>query len=1423
MTQVASPTYGSYRFTHWTVQDVRQQDPFGRAANPVRFSIYEDSYAVARYLAVSNDVDSDGLPDWYEVQMVGDTSPVPGADTDADGFPWSKEYQYDLHPALSNGLGNGGVARRSSALLLVMQDPSWVRYDERSDPAGLLTADTLMVPAHTVVTGSIATLNAFGYTFTHWDVQGQPLRDEAGLAMIRPLVNVTGTTEAVARYLATPQDVDADALPDWYEVRWYGALTNTSASDTDRDGWSGWQEYAWDLAPQFSNECAQGGVSRRSSALVWVDFLGLFSYAIDSSPAGLWSPQNGSATSGTVLSIAASADPVTSYRFSYWLANGTRQADESGRALRTFSWVLSSNAEFLAVYLPGDQDADGDSTPDWYEWQVMGGTNGVVDGDGDGWTLPQEYQWNLDPLLSNCVANGGVSRRESPPVDVNFEFFARVQHVLVNGAVTSFFSIATTGTPACRQGPAPAVATGDWDGDGDADLWVGLSNGLLRVYDNAGSPTVPNLVERSGRFTNTLLAWDGATVCRPALGDWSGDGRDDLVVAGDSGLVHFVHSSGHFGHSQPDESGLLNLGQTNGWPALADMDEDGRADLFVLGTEGRLDVYCGLTVTDRIFRAGTVLTNVLSALVPDATGMTVGDTDEDGDLDILVADAEGRIWEFRRDGGYSFTLRSKVFAGSRPGFAEQLSLAVVDFDGDGDADILGGYADGGLIYLRNPARRLLITPPARTLASGDTLAFAATSGAAPLVWTWQRHRSGGTLDTNLGHYVAGQLSGVVDVIEARDAAGLRGLAYANVIGAGEMSSAGKAVLLAGGKSLDDPVWRATDYLADRAYNTLLYRGYGKALVRYLSFDPGQDVDGNSLPDDISGSTAFTNVAWTFTNWVGNAHKLFVYLVDHGSQTGGEGYFRLNSGELLSAAALDAWLDQIQNTYTTEVTVVMDFCYSGSFVDELTYTGAAPRIVVASAGAQELTYFIAGGLVSFSDVFFSSILQGLDVHKSFEQARAAMSRYQAAALDDDGNGVYSPSVDGAVAGTLRPGASFVMGRDIPVVGEVAPDEVLTSGASAALWAADVSGAYPIDRVWCTVVPPSHHPNTNAGVPVVDLPEIALAYSPVDNAYRQVFEGFSEPGTYAVIYQARDIWGGVSLPKQAFVTQSGFDERVVLVGCGPTNTPRWSAVKQMAALVYTTLRRRGISAERLQYLPASGEHDVDGDGTNDADGVLSLGTVGAAVTNWAWPAQRLTIYVIGSEYAGGGRLSSGEVLDAGTLDAWLDLYQGSNRAVNVVLDFPWAGSLVGGLVAPPGRERIVVASTRAGADAVAGRDGLVSFTSYLMGHVFQGRSIGTSVSEARKLLRHTSGRVRQTAQLEDSGNGKPDEKNIDGAVARERYFGPAFTTGDDAPSIGSVAPPVLNTGQTSVALWAADVLDVDGVTNVWVVVTPARVRR
>ena len=64
----------------------------------------------------------------------------------------------------------------------------------------------------------------------------------------------------------------------------------------------------------------------------------------------------------------------------------------------------------------------------------------------------------------------------------------------------------------------------------------------------------------------------------------------------------------------------------------------------------------------------------------------------------------------------------------------------------------------------------------------------------------------------------------------------------------------------------------------------------------------------------------------------------MYLVDHGGDSSGAGYFRLNESEILTATNLDAWLDDLQNTYTTKVTVLIDCCYAGSFLDELAYTG-----------------------------------------------------------------------------------------------------------------------------------------------------------------------------------------------------------------------------------------------------------------------------------------------------------------------------------------------------------------------------------------------------------------------------------------------------------------------------------------------------
>ncbi len=717
-----------------------------------------------------------------------------------------------------------------------------------------------------------------------------------------------------------------------------------------------------------------------------------------------------------------------------------------------------------------------------------------------------------------------------------------------------------------------------------------------------------------------------------------------------------------------------------------------------------------------------------------------------------------------------------------------------------------------------PALRL--APDRRTVLSAESNTLHASGGTGTVHWAFVKNPSGGTL-TPIGPtsavYQAGNLSTNVDVIEAWTTDNLLSRSFMNVIDPSEIAALGKAIIVAGGKSLDDPVWAATDYVADKGFNVLRHRGYSKEIINYLSFDPEQDVDGNNVLDDIDSSTAFTNVAAAFTNWVGNSDKLFVFLANHGSDFAGEGFFRLNEGENLTAVQLDSWLDHIQDTFNTEVTVVLDFCYSGSFLDELVYTGAAQRIVIASTSPNELTYFIAGGAVSFSDIFFSGLLQGLDLEQSFLLAQDAMSAYQNATLDDNGDGVYTEGVDGAASAGQFVGATFIAGKDFPIIGKVLGSQLLTEGTTVTLWADDIDSFYPLERVWSSIIPPSHSPNTNVGIPVVNIPELDLAYDNTLGRHQASFSGFSEQGTYRVNYYAEDIWGSVSPPKQSTVIQAGVDERLVLVAGGPTSDVKWASVNNLARTVYESFRARQLSSEQIFYLSPTNE-DADGDGSNDVDQVTAWTNFQYAVTNWTSNATVLTVYLIGEVSNALFRLTETETMTAPALDALLDAFQQSNQVANVVMEFGGSGGYIPALIPPAGRERISIAGTKEGQPVLWDGGGLVSFSSHFMSQIFNGDRIGEAFDKARSSIRRASGRLSQTPLLDDNGNGIAGEKNADGAIAGLRFFGAAFVTGEDSPAIGSVVPSQLISAPTSIVVWAKDVLDVDGISNVWAVITP-----
>ena len=228
----------------------------------------------------------------------------------------------------------------------------------------------------------------------------------------------------------------------------------------------------------------------------------------------------------------------------------------------------------------------------------------------------------------------------------------------------------------------PAFA--DIDGDGDLDLVVGTKiepdnprTGGVYWFENTGTRTAPSLRLRG--HLSVRPAFHDA----PALGDLDGDGLADLVVGQFQDAVAWYKNSGKSGAERfvLVDSAVVRLPRgSNAVPELYDIDGDGDRDLFLGDASGRI----------AFFRNdGSARAPHFTLVSDDYLGRRVGrravprfvDLNGDGVAELVVG---------TETGGRDSTLGVRLPLYAAPAFA--------DLRGAGVADLFAGAAGGGIVY-----------------------------------------------------------------------------------------------------------------------------------------------------------------------------------------------------------------------------------------------------------------------------------------------------------------------------------------------------------------------------------------------------------------------------------------------------------------------------------------------------------------------------------------------------------------------------------------------------------------------------------------------------------------------------------------------------------------------------------------------------
>jgi hypothetical protein len=312
-----------------------------------------------------------------------------------------------------------------------------------------------------------------------------------------------------------------------------------------------------------------------------------------------------------------------------------------------------------------------------------------LDYDGDGWLdLFVVHYLNWQPSAEvECYSLTGVPDYCSPKT-YDLPSSGTLFHNNCNGTFTDVTE--RVGLRAA-VGNGLGVVGGDVDGDGRIDVFVA----------NDGTPNQLWMNRGGGRFENAALVWgcavdlDGKAKAGMGvhLADVDGDGALDLLVVNlDGESDSFYRNEKTFFRDDAVAAGLRTISRpfTRFGAAMLDFDNDGLLDIYEangrVGRQSELFSSDPYAEPNLLFRgvAGSRFEEVhprggtRTPLVGTSRGAAFGDLDNDGGIDIVVANRDGKPYVLRNvvTGRGHWTLLRVVDEHGRDALGAELTMTV---------------------------------------------------------------------------------------------------------------------------------------------------------------------------------------------------------------------------------------------------------------------------------------------------------------------------------------------------------------------------------------------------------------------------------------------------------------------------------------------------------------------------------------------------------------------------------------------------------------------------------------------------------------------------------------------------------------------------------------------------------------------------